>query len=245
MGFTKLASSLPASSLWNQPDPIRIVFITLLAMCDGEGDVKSSIIGLAHLAREPLDVTEAAIKILEAPDPYSGCPEHEGRRLLPIQGGWHLVTHAMYRENGMSEAAKEYWRDKKRKQRALADVQDNSKTNKMSKTVQDPMGTVLGNGTVIPEGDSKRKPSTQKEVEDFCVEIGLPRSDGEAMWLQWQEIGMGKTRDWKAKIRKWKLCSYHPSQKPKQNVKPWEQKRPDPNQQHIDREYEEARKKYG
>lgn len=63
------------------------------------------------------------------------------------------------------------------------------------------------------EGKTKSRPSNQKEVEDFCESIGLLRSDGETMWLDWQDRGFGKGKDWKAKIRKWKICGYHPSQK--------------------------------
>jgi hypothetical protein len=62
---------------------------------------------------------------------------------------------------------------------------------------------------------------TQKEAEAFCVSIGLPASDGEAMWLHWEEIlPNGKQRwstikDWQLKIRKWKAFGYLPSQNQK------------------------------
>ena len=62
----------------------------------------------------------------------------------------------------------------------------------------------------------KARPENQKEVEDFCVSLDLKPSDGEAMWLRWQSQGYGKTRDWKATIRQWKIQGYHPSQKQSQ-----------------------------
>jgi hypothetical protein len=63
---------------------------------------------------------------------------------------------------------------------------------------------------------SKSRPKNQTEVETFCISIGLQPSDGEAMWLRWQSQGFGKTRDWKATIRQWKIQGYHPSQKQSQ-----------------------------
>lgn len=64
---------------------------------------------------------------------------------------------------------------------------------------------------------TKARPASQKEVEDFCVELGLCKSDGEACWHKWNGNGFvnGKAKilDWKATIRSWKAAGYMPSQK--------------------------------
>lgn len=134
-GYTKLSASLVASSIWNEPDDVRIVWITLLALADAEGNVRASVVGLAHLARKTSAETREALKTLAAPDPESNCQDEEGRRITPIEGGWHLVTHSLYRTLGMSEENKQYWKDQKRKQRSV------------SKNVPDSPGHVGQSGT--------------------------------------------------------------------------------------------------
>jgi hypothetical protein len=116
-GFTKLSSTLTASSIWNEPDDVRIVWVTMLAMADADGVVRASIGGLAHQARKSREATEHALKVLAAPDPDSTRKEREGRRIVAVEGGWQLVNHAFYRQLGMSEETKAYWREKKRQAR--------------------------------------------------------------------------------------------------------------------------------
>lgn len=149
MSYTKLDSSLTASSIWNEPDVVRIVWITMLSMADKDGNVKAAVPGLAHLARKTLPETEGALAVLMAPDPHSGRKEMEGRRLVTINGGWHLVTHEFYRESGMTDDAKRYWRDKKRKQRMSKNVPDSPR---QSGTLGDGTGLESGSGKGSPEG---------------------------------------------------------------------------------------------
>lgn len=58
---------------------------------------------------------------------------------------------------------------------------------------------------------------TQQELEAYAVEIGLPASDGTAMFDHWTSNGWrnGSTlsKCWKAGMRKWKGQSWMPSQK--------------------------------
>lgn len=61
---------------------------------------------------------------------------------------------------------------------------------------------------------------TQAEAEDFCESIGLPRSDGEAMFFNWEGKGWKAVKDWRAVIRSWKLNNYLPSQKNAKHQRP-------------------------
>jgi hypothetical protein len=66
------------------------------------------------------------------------------------------------------------------------------------------------------KGDTKGKGRcTQAEAEAFCESLGMPKSDGEAMFLHWEEKGWGRVKNWQATIRKWKSFGYLPSQKGK------------------------------
>lgn len=170
MSYTKLSSSLTASSLWNEADVVRIVFITMLSMSDSDGNVKASVVGLAHLARKAVTETEAALKVLLAPDPHSGRKEMDGRRIVPIEGGWHIVTHEFYREMGMSEDSKRYWREKKREQRSKKNVQ---KCPRQSETLGFGFGT--GAESIYAAYPKKvGRPTAIKAIEKAILKFGVP-----------------------------------------------------------------------
>ena len=105
-GYTKLFNSILASSIWTEDDQTRIVWITLLAMADKHGEVHASIPGVARLAGVPIAATEKALGKFLAPDPYSRTPDNEGRRLLPMDGGWRIANHAKYRAMASREDEK-------------------------------------------------------------------------------------------------------------------------------------------
>jgi hypothetical protein len=75
----------------------------------------------------------------------------------------------------------------------------------------------------VLSSEKKKKPRTgtitessrpsQSEIETFCSSISLPSSDGEAMFLHFEEKGWAKFKNWQAVIRKWKAFGYLPSQK--------------------------------
>ena len=81
----------------------RIVWMTLLAMADKNGEVQASIPGLANIARVDVEACRTAIKIFESPDPDSRTKDEDGRRIQEIKGGWHILNHEYYRELGSEE----------------------------------------------------------------------------------------------------------------------------------------------
>lgn len=117
-GYTKLFSSILASTIWREPNHVRLVWITMMAMADKDGVCEASIPGLADLARVPLADCEDALQRLSSPDAYSRTPDHDGRRIEPVDGGWLLLNHAKYREKMSAEDRREYLRLKKAESRA-------------------------------------------------------------------------------------------------------------------------------
>lgn len=109
--FTKLSSGILASTVWQEPNSTRIVWITMLALADRNGYVAASIPGLAHLARVTLQEVEAALATFSAPDPYSRTPDNEGRRIEAVAGGWRLLNHALYRARRDADETKERKRE--------------------------------------------------------------------------------------------------------------------------------------
>lgn len=103
-GYTKLFNSIVTSSIWSEPDHVRIVWITMLAMSDKDGVIRSSVPGLARVSGVSLVAAEESLEKLLGPDPYSRTTSEEGRRIVATDGGWRLLNHAAYRER-MSESA--------------------------------------------------------------------------------------------------------------------------------------------
>jgi hypothetical protein len=117
--FTKLFSSITESTIWVEPHPVRIVWITMLAMADKSGRVFGSIPGLANRARVTVEEAEAALQRFKSPDKYSRTytEECEGRRVVDIDGGWRLLNHAKYRalqdEETVKESKRRWWHENK------------------------------------------------------------------------------------------------------------------------------------
>jgi chemotaxis protein histidine kinase CheA len=104
--YTKLFNSIVTSTIWTEDDKTRLVWITMLAISDKNGEVHASIPGLARLAGVSVHDCENAISKLLSPDDYSRTPDFEGRRIEPIDGGWELLNHAKYRLMASKEDAK-------------------------------------------------------------------------------------------------------------------------------------------
>ncbi len=117
MAYVKLFSEILDSTVWRLPSHGRLVWITMLAMSDRDGEVKASVPGLADRARVERVHCEQALAMLMAPDPDSRTPDHEGRRIEKIDGGWRLINHAKYREKMDAEEVKAKAAERQRKHR--------------------------------------------------------------------------------------------------------------------------------
>jgi hypothetical protein len=92
--------------MWATDPATRCVWIWFLLMADPEGFVVGTVPGVAQQAGVTLDQAKAAIALLENPDPYSSTPEFEGRRVIKVERGWHIVNFVAYRERAKAEAEK-------------------------------------------------------------------------------------------------------------------------------------------
>lgn len=123
MAYTKLHQSILRSTVWLEPNPTRIVWITMLALADKHGEVSGSVPGLANTARVTLDECKRAIATFMGPDPYSRTPDDEGRRIEPIDGGWQILNYEKYRLEASRDDQREKtaartrrWREKRARQ---------------------------------------------------------------------------------------------------------------------------------
>jgi hypothetical protein len=116
-GFTKLFHTILDSSLWQQDDKTRIVWITMLAMMDKNNEVLASVGGLAHRANINREDTEGSIRTFLSPDPDSRSKEYDGKRIEEIDGGWRILNGDKYRSMCRQADRNEYQRQKQREYR--------------------------------------------------------------------------------------------------------------------------------
>lgn len=119
-GYTKLFSSILASTVWREDDKTRIVWITLLAMTDRFGIAEGSVPGLADFARVSIEDCERALKRLSSPDKHSRSKVKDGRRIEDVPGGWRIINHGPYRDKMTADERREYFKLKKRQYRKRA-----------------------------------------------------------------------------------------------------------------------------
>ena len=131
--FTKLFSSITASTIWSEKATTKVVWITMLAMADAAGFVYASVPGLAKISGVTIEETIEAIDLLMAPDEWSRDKDNEGRRLEEIDGGWAILNHPKYRKRRNAEERLAYQREYMRNRRAKLKEAVSSGVNNVSK----------------------------------------------------------------------------------------------------------------
>lgn len=167
-GYTKLFHSILASTVWREPNEVRLVWITMLAMADRYGLVEGSVPGLADFARVSVEDCRSALERLASPDPDSRSKEDDGRRIRPVDGGWQLVNHAKYRAKMSADDRREYLRRKQQQYRAK------QRSGPMSTICQQP-STNVSAGRHIAEADTDPKADPKAEAEAAALTRRPPR----------------------------------------------------------------------
>lgn len=141
--YTKLFSSITESTIWCENSDTRVVWVTMLAMSDKRGRVWASVPGLANRARVSVSKTRYALDKFMSTDKDSRTPDYDGRRIMPIDGGWQLLNHKKYRDLRDEEERKAYkadWiRQKREEERQSVDQSvDNVDKCRPQSTYTDP-----------------------------------------------------------------------------------------------------------
>ena len=129
-------NTIVTSTIWQEDDKTRIVWITMLAISDPYGIVSASIPGLASVANVSVDATRTAVKNLLDPDPDSRTKDFEGRRIEEIDGGWRILNYIKYRKM-LSEAERAEYKAKwiRNKRRQMSTVSTKGDSNGQKSTV--------------------------------------------------------------------------------------------------------------
>ncbi len=160
--YNKLFAKILDSSIWLEPDPVRLVWITLLAAMDQDGYAHfSAIQNLADRAKVSLDDTRQAVDKLMAPDPESGIQDHDGRRLERVPGGFIILNAAHYRELVSRDIQRE--RTKERVQRFRAKKR----------------GVTVGNDSV-----TQSEANTESDTEAKRQKIGQQADRFNEFWIE-------------------------------------------------------------
>lgn len=115
--YVKLFSSILTSSVWATDPAVRVVWITMLALADRDGNVRSAPSGLARLSNVSVEQCNHALSLFLSPDTESGTKEDEGRRIEEIAAGWHILNYTKYRDLQDEETRKAQWRESSKKYR--------------------------------------------------------------------------------------------------------------------------------
>jgi hypothetical protein len=107
-GWTPLFQKIVGSSIWDEPDHIRIAWVTMLAITGKDGVCQVTAAGLARFAKITVEQAQEALDVLAAPDKASlSQDEKEGRRIERVDGGWKLINWEKFRELAKSASQRE------------------------------------------------------------------------------------------------------------------------------------------
>jgi len=172
--YTKLFGSILDSSIWQEDDRTRLVWITMLAMADHHGEIQASIPGVAKRAGVPLDAAEAAIRKLSSPDAYSRTPDNEGRRIAKIDGGWEVLNHAKYRFMASLEDRKERALERQRRRRNKLQKPEGENTTACDSALQGVTGCDLSRCVTLLDDSQSQSQSQSQHTHPLTPTGGVP-----------------------------------------------------------------------
>jgi hypothetical protein len=217
--YTKLFQKILSSSVWNEDDKTRLVWVTMLAMQDERHVVEGSVGGLAHQARVSAPDCERAIERLSSPDPDDSSGVLEGARIERVQGGWRIVNGEAYRKARDEDERREYmrtymqiWRRRKKEsvnpnvnksKPPLAPLSEVSNVSPLeqNRIEQNIPAASFSSGVKNKQQElatllaatpqkSKAKPISFDELKSFvCGKLGLSQEDAASLWEHWKGNG--------------------------------------------------------
>lgn len=213
-GYVKVFDSLLTSSLWVKPHFVVRIWIAMLARCDSKGVVEGSVPGFASLCRVTDEEMREALVLLTGPDPDSRTPDHDGRRLEVVPGGWRILNYGAYRAKGQEkEGSKAPFMRALRERRREEDHPTGSGNELPVRVTSDPTanaGTDVPPTGVVPAAPTRAsKPDLEplrQEVLGHWRAVGVPAGlpdvlKGTVMRLQPSMNARLKDPEWLALFR--------------------------------------------
>jgi hypothetical protein len=110
-GYTKLFADIITSTIWQEPNDCRVLWITMLAQKEKDHVCRATVPWLAKTANISVEDCEKYLEQFQHPDPYSRSQEHEGRRIEKHAEGWFILNGAKYQAKLSAENRKEQVRE--------------------------------------------------------------------------------------------------------------------------------------
>lgn len=200
-GLSRLFSEITGHSVWLKPNHVRVVWIALHAMADGNGIIRTTIPSLASRSRVSIPMAQDAIQELLAGD------EFDGPMAEQIEGGWRLLGYKHFKALESKERLRESKRAHMERKRAKEKKADKPEAKK-SKSWKDFFLTYPENkkgGTDASAWEAaKREGLTDSDFEDMILDV----ADRKAFCPSWYSTyapGITKyikDRIWKTPIRR-------------------------------------------
>jgi hypothetical protein len=121
-GYTKLFQSIVTSTIWQEPNDCRVLWITMLALKGADHVCSATIPALAKMCDLTIDQTEQYLKKFQEPDPYSRSTEFDGRRIEKVDGGYYILNGPKFQNMLRHIERRDYIREKVKEYRARARV---------------------------------------------------------------------------------------------------------------------------
>ena len=123
--FVVIDAEILSSSVWSEAAHVRLVWITLLILCDTDGYVGASIPGIAKVAGVTLEEAAAAMTRFQEPDEWSRTKTEDGRRVRVVERGFQILNFTEHLDRLSSERAKSRERVRKHRARKRAKADGN------------------------------------------------------------------------------------------------------------------------
>ena len=123
--YVKIFSGILDSSIADNRQ-LRHFFMDILLCSDGDGNVIMTKNAICRKIRASIEEVEWGLDELQKPDSESKTPEHEGRRLIPLEGhgyGWKIVNYEHYRDIKSDRQRREETAERVRRFRAKKKAQ--------------------------------------------------------------------------------------------------------------------------
>ena len=175
--YAKVYGSILKSSIWDEPLPTRVLWITMLVLADEHGYVKGVERGLARAANLTAEEVRAGLETLLEPDLESQSQEWGGRRIEKVEGGWLVLNYAKYREyrtrsQVLAAGRAQRHREKERRANPLAHNGDRDASRSSRPVTPIATASAIAGTTELPrarEAVDNSAPAHESGADDVAV----------------------------------------------------------------------------
>jgi len=110
-----------------------VTFQQMIVLCDADGTIDMTPPAISRRTGIPLDIIEAGIEYLEAPDRWSRTPDFDGARIVRLDEhrpwGWFIVNHEKYKNIKDADTVRDQTRLRVKKHREKKKLQENQQSS--------------------------------------------------------------------------------------------------------------------